>query len=149
MCTSSPHSSQNKMLQRSQNKMLLRQKRRRAMICADSIGVEGPPTCSREVAWLCSEPRRFDFGIWNREIWWHWKSILETATDHWPVQWEVPFGMGLSFYDIVIAHTARARMQNLAFWKQQLNPPKLFMVLLNVRHVSKVSKMLGMFWEKK
>ena len=66
---------------------------------------------------------RFDFGVWNREIWWHWKSILETATDHWPVQWEVPFGMGLSFYDIVIAHTARARMQNLAFWKQQLNPP--------------------------
>ena len=50
--------------------------------------------------------RRFDFGIWNREIW-CWKSILEWP-HHWPLQWEVPFGMGLSFYDIVIAATARA-----------------------------------------
>ena len=51
----------------------------------------------------------FDFllgSIWNREIW-CWKSILEWP-HHWPLQWEVPFGMGLSFYDIVIAATARA-----------------------------------------
>ena len=30
------------------------------------------------------------------------------ANHGWPLQWEAPFGMGLSFYDIVIAATARA-----------------------------------------
>ena len=54
----------------------------------------------------CPDFHLFLSNVWNREIW-CWKSILEWP-HHWPLQWEVPFGMGLSFYDIVIAPTARA-----------------------------------------
>ena len=69
-----------------------------------SFGAAVPPARTWEVAWLSRAA--FSCRVWNREIW-CWKSILEWP-HHWPLQWEVPFGMGLSFYDIVIAATARA-----------------------------------------
>ena len=84
-------------------------KKWRLMICTGSFGATVPPAPRGEVAWLPGATFWFPpllVGDWNREIW-CWKSILEWP-HHWPLQWEVPFGMGLSFYDIVIVATARA-----------------------------------------
>ena len=84
-------------------------KSERMMVCTavpGSFGATVPPTRPVEVAWLFPDFHLFLSNVWNREIW-CWKSILEWP-HHWPLQWEVPFGMGLSFYDIVIAATARA-----------------------------------------